>query len=263
LDESIDHKKVKYKLLGNKIIYLEKQGENTQALQLVQKVWNYVPEIESLHVKLNLYKFRANLLFKGNHLGEAIHFAQEGFDIAQSSPRNRFTFDLLVILGLIYLLQNEYETASEYFQTVIDLDKNMEFPRRHVDAYTNLAILYNSERNWPLADDYSAKAIDIGRETKDVYRLTRSLTVRGNYYLFQHRTSESIQLFEEAFSLAKDNHFKQRQYKALFKLAECHDILENNEEFSALNKELFYLQKEIDLKGEDDIYEIQQPNDGA
>jgi tetratricopeptide (TPR) repeat protein len=252
----IQQNKIKYTLLGNKIIYLEKQGETTLALQLVQKVWDDIQEVESLHVKLNLYKSRANLLLKGNQFNEAIYFAQEGFDIAQSSPRNRFTFDLLMILGLIHLLQQDYATASEYFQTVICLNKNMEYPRRHVDAYTNLAILYNSERNWSLADDFSSKAITIGRETKDAYRLTRSLIVRGNYYLFQHLTSESIPLLEEAFSVAKENHFKQRQHKALFKLVECHDILENNEEFSALNKELFYLQKEIDLKGEDDIYDI-------
>jgi tetratricopeptide (TPR) repeat protein len=256
LDETIDHRIIKYLLLGEKIIYLEKQGENTQALQLAQKVWTSMSEIKSLHIKLNLYKSIANLLLKGNHLEEAIHYAQEGFEIAQSSPRNRFTFDLLMILGLIYLRQQDYETASEYFQTVICLDRNMEFPRRHVDAYTNLAILYNSKQKWALADEYSSKAVNLGRKIKDVYRLTRSLIVRGNFYLFQQQTAESIPLFDEAFTLARANHFKQRQYKALFKLVECHDILGSNEEFVALNTELFYLQKDIDLKGEDDIYEI-------
>lgn len=38
LDETIPYKKIKYMLLGNKVIYLEKLGENTQALQLAQKI---------------------------------------------------------------------------------------------------------------------------------------------------------------------------------------------------------------------------------
>ncbi|MCH5584615.1 hypothetical protein MK805_06485 [Shimazuella sp. AN120528] len=256
LNESISHNKVKYMLLGNKIIFLEKQGENAQALQLVHEVWNSIHNVESHPVKLNLYKSKANLLLKGNQLEEAIHFALEGFEIAQSNPWNRFTFDFLMILGLIYLRQKNYDAASEYFHTVICLDKNMEFPRRHVDAYTNLAILYNSQQNWDLANDYVTKAIKIGRETKDIYRLTKALIVNGYFYQSQHQTIEAIPLYIEAYSLAKANRFKHRQFKALFHLLECHDILKNEQDFIHLNKELFYLQKEMDWKGDDDIYVI-------
>jgi tetratricopeptide (TPR) repeat protein len=256
INETIPHNHVKHLLLGNKIIYLEKQGENTQALHLTQHVWDSIQNIKSFAVKLNLYKSKANLLLKGNQLEEAIYFAHEGFEIAQNNPRNRFTFDFLMILGLIYLRQKDYETASEYFNTVICLDKNMEFPRRHVDAYTNLAILHNSQEHWSFADDYITKAIEIGRNTRDIYRLTRALIVKGHFYQVQQQLKEAIPLFTEAYSLAKANHFKHRQFKALFHLLECHDILKNEKDFIHLNKELFYLQKEMDWKGDDDIYVI-------
>jgi tetratricopeptide (TPR) repeat protein len=260
LDETFPHSKVKYMLLGNKIIYLEKQGDNTQALQLVQRIWKSIQCIESQSVKLNFYKSKANLLLKANQFEEAIYFAEEGLEIAQSNPWNRFIFDFLMILGLIYLLQKDYETAYEYFHTVLCLDKTMEFPRRHVDVYTNLAILHNSQQNWSLANEYASKAIAIGRNTNDMYRLTRALIVRGNFYQLQNQTKEAIPFFEEAYSLAKTNHFKHRQFKALLQLLECHDILKNDEVFIHLNKELFYLQREMDWKGDDDIYEIPLPN---
>ncbi|MXQ54744.1 helix-turn-helix domain-containing protein [Shimazuella alba] len=256
LNETIPHNKVKYMLLGNKIIFLEKQGENAQALQLVRQVWNSIQQVESHPVKLNFYKSKANLLLKGNQLEDAIYFALKGFEIAQSNPWNRFTFDFLMILGLIYLQQKNYDAASEYFHTVICLDKNIQFPRRHVDAYTNLAILYNSQQNWALTNDYVTKAIQIGRDIKDIYRLTKALIVNGYFYQSQHQTNEAIPLYTEAYSLAKANRFKHRQFKALFHLLECHDILKNEQEFIHLNKELFYLQKEMDWKGDDDIYVI-------
>ncbi len=259
LDDSLQHAHVKNLLIGNQIIYLEKQGENTRALQQVQHIWNSIQNIESFSVKLNLYKSRANLLLKENQFNEAIHFAQEGFEIAQSNPKNRFTFDFLMILGLIHLKQKDYETANEYFHTVICLDKNMEFPRRHVDVYTNLAILHNSQQNWALADGYVEKAITLGRDTKDMYRLSRALIVRGKFYQLQNQVEEAIPFFDEAFSLARTNCFKHRQFKALFHLLECHDILKNDEVFIRLNKELFHLQREMDWKGDDDIYEIQIP----
>jgi tetratricopeptide (TPR) repeat protein len=256
MNENVPHNHVKHLLLGNKIIYLEKQAENTQALQLAQSVWDSVQHIKSFAVKLNLYKSKANLLLKGNQLKEAIYVAQKGFEISHNSPRNRFTFDFLIVLGLIYLRQNDYETASEYFHTVICLDKNMEFPRRHVDAYTNLAILHTSQKHWSFADVYATKAIEIGRDTKDIYRLTRALIVKGYLYQVQKQVERAIPLYENAYSLARANSFKHRQFKALFLLLECHDILKNEKEFIHLNKELFYLQKKMDWKGDDDIYVI-------
>jgi tetratricopeptide (TPR) repeat protein len=132
----------------------------------------------------------------------------------------------------------------------------MEFPRRHVDAYTNLAILHTSQEYWSFSDDYATKAIKIGRNTNDIYRLTRALIVKGYYYRVQKQIERAIPLFEEAYTLAKVNRFKHRQFKALFQLLECHDILKNEDEFIHLNKELFYLQKEMEWKGDDDIYVI-------
>lgn len=254
LDETISHFHVKYLLLGNKIIYLEKQGENAQALQFTQQIWDFIQNIESFAVRLNLYKSRANLLLKENQLKEALLVAQEGFEISQNSPKNRFTFDFLMILGLIYLRQKDFETARECFHTVICLDKNMEFPRRHVDANTNLAILQISQQDWISAYNYAEKAIEFGRETKDIYRLTRVLIVKGNFYQNQDQIKKAIPIYEEAYSLAKANQFKHRQFKALFHLLECHDILGNDETFINLNKELFYLQREMEWKGDDDIY---------
>lgn len=256
LNESIPHNKVKYMLLGNKIIFLEKQGENAQALQLVSQVWDSIQQVESHSVKLNLYKSKANLLLKGNQLEEAIYFALKGFEIAQNTSWNRFTFDFLMILGLIYLQQKNYETASEHFQTVIHLDKNLKFPRRHVDAYTNLAILCNSQKNWDLTKDFVTKAIQIGRDTNDIYRLTKALIVNGYFYQAQQQIKEAVPFYTEAYHLAKANQFKHRQFKALFHLLECHDILKNENDFICLNKELFYLQKEMEWKGDDDIYVI-------
>ncbi|SHF02297.1 Tetratricopeptide repeat-containing protein [Seinonella peptonophila] len=256
LDESKENHKIKWFLLGNKVICMEKLGHFNQALQLVQEIWRYIDEVEFLQVKLNLYKSKANLLIKNHQLDDALQCASHGFQIAYNSPKSRYIFDFLMILGSIHLLQKDCISAEKSFKTATLIDDTMKFPRRHIDAYSFLAILYIYQQEWGKAKEVLDHAVTIGREVQDIHRLTRALIVNGNYFFFQNQLEEAIPYYEEAVMLAKENAFYHRQYHALFKLTDCNAALGNDKLFTKFSKELFYLQKKIELNREEDIYEL-------
>ncbi|MRG29847.1 tetratricopeptide repeat protein, partial [Laceyella tengchongensis] len=134
--------------------------------------------------------------------------------IHQTRPSR--TYDLILVLGSIYLQQKDFNKANQYFHMVINLDKRFKFPRRHLDAHTYLGVQHSSQHQWGQASDHLDKAIKIGREINDVYRLARALIIRGICELKQENFQDAVPYFLESINLTKESLYKHRQVKALF-----------------------------------------------
>ncbi|MFC7443156.1 tetratricopeptide repeat protein [Laceyella putida] len=255
--EEKGRKEVRFVLLSNKILYLLRDAQTEQASHLLNQVWPQIQQIELTRVTLNLYKFRAILLRKSKMHEEAIACCKEGI---RKGKRNLFlsrTYDLLNVLGSIYLQQKEFEKAAYYFELVINNDQDMKFPRRHMDAHTYLAILHSSQQNWVKAKDHFDQAIELGKELNDAFRLTKAYIVRGNSLKNQQRYNDAIASYKQAIVLAQNHHYKSREAKALYLMAECYDKMKEEKEFTESTNCLFFLLKELNFKGdEDDIYEV-------
>jgi tetratricopeptide (TPR) repeat protein len=248
---------VKYTLLSNKIYYLLLSSQTEQAKQLLNEVWPLIQQIELTRVVLDLYKLRSILLRKSKLYLEAIECCKEGIRKGRRSLFASRTYDLILVLGSIYLQQKDFNKANQYFHMVINLDKRFKFPRRHLDAHTYLGVQHSSQHQWGLASDHLDKAIKIGREINDVYRLARALIIRGICELKQENFQDAVPYFLESINLTKESLYKHRQVKALFFLAECYDKMNLTEEFFKSTQQLFYLLKELKVEGDDDdLYEV-------
>ncbi|WP_220184236.1 tetratricopeptide repeat protein [Thermoactinomyces mirandus] len=102
------------------------------------------------------------------------------------------------------------------------------------------------------------KAIKIGRENPDAFRLAKALIVRGNVHYFQNQFSKAIPYYQEAAILFEKNGFKQRQHTALLKLADCFDNVNEKERRLNCLDIMYRLQKELKIKSEVEIYELDQ-----
>lgn len=260
-DETKQKKGVKYRLLGNKVLFLLRSSQEDQAARLMDKVWPEVEKLDHSYVDypvLNLYKFRSIILRDQNLFAEALHYCNEGRRIAKSrwsSNIGRY-LDFLIIAGSIFLKQKEFQKAYDRFQLTIDSDPDFRSPRRHVEAYTYLGVLFNSKKDWQQASTHLDKAMEIEREHPNPFRLTKLLIVRGNVHYLQGQYSEALPYYQKAAHLSEKYGYKQRQYTALLKLANCFDNLNEKEKFSDCLERKFHLEKELHLKSEVEIYEV-------
>ncbi|TCW40759.1 tetratricopeptide repeat protein [Laceyella sacchari] len=252
-----ERKEVRYILLSNKILYLLRAGQTEQASHLLNQIWPLIQEIELTRVTLNLYKFRAILLRKSKMFSEAIACCKEGI---RKGKKNLFlsrTYDLLNVLGSIYLQQKAYGKAAYYFELVINNDKDVKFPRRHIDAHTYLAILHDGQQNWNKAEKHLEQAIELGKKLNDAYRITKAYIVRGNSLKNQLHYDDAVTSYKQAMILAQNHHYKSMEAKALYLMAECYDKMKEEKEFTDSTNLLFFLLKELNFKeDEDDIFDV-------
>ncbi|MRG27775.1 tetratricopeptide repeat protein [Laceyella tengchongensis] len=260
-DPTKEKKGIKYRLLGNKTLYLLRSSKSDQASRLLDRVW---PEVEKLDHSydgfslLNLYKFRSMILRDQEMYEEALHCCDKGMQIARnhrSSIRSHY-LDFILISGSIYLLQKDFTKAYDRFQLALNSDSDFKSPRRHVDAHTYFGILFNYKKDWTKATYHLEKAIKIGREKPDAFRLAKALIVRGNIYYFQNQFSEAIPYYQEAAILSEKHGYKQRQHTALLKLADCFDNLNEKEKMRDCLENAYRLQKNLKIKSEAEVYEL-------
>lgn len=108
---------IKYALTCNQIFYLSNAGRFEEAYSLIKQIWSSIHQIQSMRVKLLLYKSRCILLMKHNELYEAEQCCKESIEITQRNlSQKSLLLDFLNILGSIYLKQQKYELALDYFK---------------------------------------------------------------------------------------------------------------------------------------------------
>ncbi|SDY38574.1 helix-turn-helix transcriptional regulator [Thermoactinomyces sp. DSM 45892] len=243
-------------LLSNKILYLMNSSQSDLALRYLNELWKSLPEIESISTRLNLYKYRSTLLREREEFDAAIQMCREGMELARRNQIQHSHLDLLNILGSIYMKQSLFDKALLRFQMVLEIDRNLEYQRRHIDTHSYLAVLFLSQRDWERAHTHIQEAIQISRKVPVVFRLSKALIIQGNCLSHQKKYADAIPFFRESVELTEKHGFKHRQYSALLKLAHCFDMMKSNNEFINCIQDIYTLQKELNVKSEDDLYEL-------
>jgi tetratricopeptide (TPR) repeat protein len=250
-----DQNEIKYALIGNKILYLRKSEHRKEAVKLIKEIWSSIDHILSVRIRLLLYKSYCILLIENNELEEALLCCKESIEIIHRNvSQKNYLLDFLNILGNIHLQQEQYEQALEHFNLVLDLAQNKKYSRRHADAYTYLTSLYTTQNNWKSAQTCMDKALLIGREINDDFRLSKILMVTGICNKKQEQYDKAIPFFKEAVSLFKKHEYSKRTCSAVYELAGCYDKIGNRKEFSRWAEEFYLLQRKIGWKMEEGSY---------
>ncbi|MBA4496428.1 tetratricopeptide repeat protein [Paenactinomyces guangxiensis] len=257
VDEGLERNDIKYHLLSNQIIYLLKSSQSDQASQILLEVWPFMPKIDRIPIRLDLYKSRS-IILRGRKLNEeAIQYCEAGIQLARKNNILNRYLDLLNVLGSIYIQMKEYDQALLRFQTAIDLDKEEKYPRRHLDTNIYLGILYSYQDQWERSIKHLTKAIGIGREIPDIFRLTKALIVMGDIYFRQNQFEQAVPYYQEASFLTEKHNYRHRQYTALLQLSICFDMIDKKDDsnkcMTALRDLLFDLK--ITTEG-DEFYGI-------
>ncbi|MDQ0417811.1 tetratricopeptide (TPR) repeat protein [Croceifilum oryzae] len=243
-------------LLSNRILYLMKSAQSDLALQYLNEIWASLPEIESISTRLSMYQHRSVLLREREEFNTAIQLCEEGLVLARRNQIQWSHVELLNILGSIYLKLRLFDKALLRFQIVLETDHKLDYPRKHIDTHSYLAILFLAQRDWERANTHIQKALQISRSLPDIFRLSKALIIQGNCFTHQMNYADAVPFFQEAVELTAKHGFRHRQFSALWKMANCFEKMKSNNEFIACIKEIYTLQKELNFKTEDDLYEL-------
>lgn len=249
------NRELMYLLTVNKVLYLMAIDQRELAFELTQQIWDNIKEIEPVNVKLNFYKFRAQLLKHAKQYQEAIECVKEGIHIARKNKDRNRNFGLLIVLGVIYTDIEDYEKAKTCFQTVAQFE-DMKYPRRFVDAHVYLGILKAKQREWKNAEYHLSIAKQCAEKYSiDVRRLVKLLIVYGNIMINQEKYKEALNLFQKAHKKAINKSLTVLLHDVLFHKLKCLKKMEKMEEFHQVNVEFFHIQESLYQREEINIYE--------
>ncbi|MCH5583573.1 tetratricopeptide repeat protein [Shimazuella sp. AN120528] len=248
---------IKYALICNYIFYLNQSGRIKEAYERIKQIWSSIHHIQSMRVKLHLYKSHCILLKKSNKLDEAEQCCKDSIEITQRNlSQKSLLLDFLNILGSIYLKKQNYELALEHFDLVLVLDAERKSPRRNADSYTYLTSLYTTQNKWTKAQECMEQALLIGREIQDDVRLAKILIVSGICMKKQELYEKAISYFKEAIALCDKHRYLKQKCTAVYELTGCFDKIDNRSEFSQWAEEFYFLQRKLGWKQEEDFYDI-------
>lgn len=253
--ETSENREIKYKLTVNKVLYLMAIDQRELAFELTQQIWDKIKEVEPVNVKLNFYKFRAQLLKHAKQYKEAISCTNEGIKIARKNRDRNRNFGLLNLLGMIYTDINDFEKAQTCFDMVVQFD-DLSYPRRLVDAHVYLGVLRSKQAEWGKAEHHLSLAKKLGEQYNiDVRRLVKLLIVYGNILMNQEKYEEAIDIYQLAYKKASKKALPIFQQDVLFHQLKCLKKMGRMEEFHRVNTKYFEIQEKIYTQSEMNIYE--------
>lgn len=259
-DEKHSHSDLKYLLLVNKVLYLIVLGQHELAFKIINQIWDDIHTIEPIKVRLNFYKFKAQLLKKSRQYDQAIQCAQQGIYIARKNKDRNRNLALLIVLGTIYLELDNLCKAKTCFHAVIAF-QDFRFPRRLVDGHVYLGILHAKDHNWKEAESHLLIAKKISEEYQvDVRRSIKLLVVYGNIMRQQEKFEQAIKLYNRANRLATEKQLPNLRLDGLFQLLKCYRALNDHVSFNQTNLELFKLQDQLHQQNNINLYENAGPS---
>ncbi|MBO2534086.1 MAG: hypothetical protein CW342_14650 [Thermoactinomycetaceae bacterium] len=233
-----------YTLLRNKAIYLERMGRVVEGLKVVEQVWEDLPKIPQMETCLSLYWLKAELLRRSGVLDDAMEVCMEGLHIARINKEYGSLFDLWMVLGSIYMEKGEWEKAEACFRLTMGIRSDEIREDRIAATYTQLGLLYMHQKKWEESKKFLSKAIQCGEEGNDVRYLIAALISMGDFYRIQDRIDDAIPLYRRVTELSKKFNFREREYEAWYRLAQCYEK-KDEKEFQRCTVNMYKVQEHV------------------
>lgn len=235
---------VKHVLIRNKLIFLERMGRITEGLNLIQEVWDIVNDIRDHNILVTMHWLRAEFLRRSNMNDLAIEYAEDGLDLAIRNENYDRVFDLWSMLGMIYTVKGQWNKAQSCFHSAIDAENLVANPKVKTRAYIWLGKLFIKQEDWIEAKNSIQKAIKNATDTNDIPELIKAQTVMGDYLRETEGVKSAITEYKVAHDLAQKHGLRKKEYKILFRLAQCTEQ-KDEKEFAHYVRNMYKIQLEL------------------
>lgn len=246
-DENSEDHELKYILIRNKALFLERMDRFTEGLQVIQDNWHLIPKIRQTENMLGFYWVRAEMLRRSGLLDEAEKYALEGLSLAQLNFHYDSMFNHWTLLGSIYLATENWNKAESCFNVAISMKEELTYQQKIATTYTRLGMLYLRRQKWSKAEEFLDKAISNAEKYDAIPRLIDALLVKGELYLAQNKEQEAIPYLERAAKLAQKHQYEKKEYKAWFLLARAWSDTDE-QEFAHCTRNMYQVQEKLEPK---------------
>ncbi|SMO86577.1 helix-turn-helix domain-containing protein [Melghirimyces algeriensis] len=200
---------IKYILLRNKSIYLERLGRIAEAFKIVQDVWSNIHRIDHIETLVSLYWLKSELLRKTSSFKESVYTAQEGIHKAGVNKLKSFSTNLWVTLGSSYRSLKELEKAEVCYDIAMRLAESTEMSNPYIRACISVSYLCMDRKDWDKAEVHLGKAIEKAKENECHFYLIDAYMASGILYNLQGFKDEAIANFRLAIKVADEYNYPQ------------------------------------------------------
>lgn len=133
--------------------------------------------------------------------------------ISKSFP---FYYKVKTHLGEIFLEQENYSKAIDYFKEVEELPNKEHYDFKASALYHNLGISYFHIEQYAEAEKYLFRSLELQEKDTDTTGMVSSYMDIANLYYAQYKDSQAIPYFEKAYQMSKKTKdFELKQNSAL------------------------------------------------
>ncbi|SFS62582.1 helix-turn-helix transcriptional regulator [Marininema halotolerans] len=222
-----ERKYVKFSLIRNKAVFLERLDRIVEGLKVIQDIWDSMEQIDQTDNVLTLYSIRSYLLQKAGMVDEAIHYANEGLTLARINKHYTSIFRFLIVLGFSYTAKSEWKRAEACFNNSLTYQQIlMSEINLRTDTYIGLGKLHLQQGKKEDAKEWFEKAIANSVEHDDDSNLMYALRVMGDYWKRSDNKLKAISYYERALEIARKINDRQAEQKLNFRLSQCYEKID-------------------------------------
>ncbi|OYD07111.1 helix-turn-helix domain-containing protein [Paludifilum halophilum] len=240
----------------NEALFLERLGRLAESMKVIHEIWDSLVHTDKIETVISFYWLRSELLRRNGLHDEAIDYAMQGLEKARQNLSYNLIFELWTVLGSTYMAKENWNAAKTCFNRALHLKGKFTQEQRFVTTYARLGQLYMLQEKWDEAYDVISQAILVGEKYDDAPKLTYALQVMGDYYRTREKKEKAIPYYQRALELAQKHNYKKKKYKALFRLAQCWDGLDE-EEFQKHTHNMYLVQQELQREEGDSFEEVE------
>ncbi|WP_168188724.1 tetratricopeptide repeat protein [Thermoflavimicrobium daqui] len=253
--EAGDDDQIKYKLMMDRVVYLEKIGRIEEALNYVDLLWEEISEVRDITVLIQIYALKAELLRKIKLYHDAIRYAKEGINLAVSAKDyDNLTF-LWTTLGTLYLELGNKEDAETCFKLVLSFQDYVQDKHKLLLANNILGSIYVLQDRLDEAESAFMKAIEWGEKIKGTKELVHSVFLLGKVKRHKGEYLIAISHYKRASDLARKIDWNQATLRCYFEIANCYRQLGDQDNLKKYFDLMNEVQREIDTK--DGLFQLQ------
>ncbi|GAB4395899.1 MAG: hypothetical protein OHK0053_07500 [Microscillaceae bacterium] len=151
----------------------------------------------------------------------ALYFARRVLHLAEKYPPERYLYEAYNRLGGVYVVQNHYLHAIKYFQKAQAGYEKTNHASRLPNVYNNQAVVYMMIEDYPKAEIYFKKAIQLyRRQAPKSLPLANTLSNLGQVRYYRKAYASAMSLYKQALAIYQEK--KQNTGTILHNMAELY-----------------------------------------
>lgn len=172
-------------------LYMQK-NDMALAKEHLRKAMAVYSDRKAHHIYLNAAHTLANVYGANNEFDQALQIDNEAIRTCDSMKAPKLKVPFLDNKALCYMFTGKLDSAQHYFNECLKIDFMVGDQKQIADSYSNLGHLELMKRNYPEAERYVLKSMDMLRKINNQNNLVKCYDILGDIYTAWGKYDQAI-----------------------------------------------------------------------